>query len=173
MDQSLSTDIINRFQRTDSHTISLFVANKPGVLLRICLVFSRRGFNIESLVVSPAFDGRFSRMTVTAQGNQSTLDQIIKQCHKLVDVVYAEELGESRGFEREYAMVKVQLPKEDRIEILQLVQHFGATTIEITESLLIFEIVGTSEHLNKSISMFEPFGILEMVRSGKMVISID
>ncbi len=71
----MTNPIQTRFQRDDIHTISLFVANKPGVLLRICLVFSRRGFNIESLVVSPAFDGRFSRMTITAQGDRKTLEQ--------------------------------------------------------------------------------------------------
>ena len=167
-----STDMVaTRFKRDDIHTIGLLVANKPGVLLRICLVFSRRGFNIEALVVSPAFDGRFSRMTITAQGDSKTLEQIIKQCNKLIDVVDANEYNESTSFEREFAMVKVRIEKAQRVEILQLIQHFHADTIDLSESFVIFQVVGKTEHLNKCISMFEPFGILEMVRSGKMVIS--
>ena len=112
------------FNRQNIHTISLFVANKPGVLLRICLVFSRRGFNIESLVVSPAFDGRFSRMTITAQGDRKTLDQIIKQCDKLVDVIHASEHDPSQSIEKEFALIKVKLKEDKRVELLNLVQHF-------------------------------------------------
>lgn len=163
--------IQTRFQRDDIHTISLFVTNKPGVLLRICLVFSRRGFNIESLVVSPAFDGRFSRMTITAQGDRKTLEQIIKQCTKLIDVVHAAEHDTENSLEKEFALVKVALKKDNRVEILQLVQHFHAESIDFSDDTLVFQIVGNTEKLNKCISVFEPFGILEMVRSGKMIIS--
>ena len=85
MSETKTNPIATRFQRDNIHTIGLLVANKPGVLLRICLVFSRRGFNIEALVVSPAFDGRYSRMSITAEGDRATLDQIIKQCNKLID----------------------------------------------------------------------------------------
>jgi len=166
-DRSIST----RFQRDDSHTIALLGANKPGVLLRICLVFSRRGFNIEALVVSPAFDGRFSRMSITAQGDKETLDQIIKQCSKLIDVVSAHEFNDTNSFEREFAMVKVKVLAKKRVEILQLIQHFDAETIDLSEDVVIFQVVGYTDHLNKCLAMFEPFGILELVRSGKMVIS--
>ena len=159
------------FARQDSHTISLLVANKPGVLLRICLVFSRRGFNIESLVVSPAFDGRFSRMTITAQGDRQTLEQIIKQCAKLVDVLQAAEHDALQSLEKEFAMVKVQLTKGKRVEILQLIDHFQADSIDFTDDTVVFQIVGDTEKLNKCLDMFEPFGILEMVRSGKMLIT--
>jgi len=158
-------------KRNDIHTISLLVANKPGVLLRICLVFSRRGFNIESLVVSPAFDGRFSRMTITAQGNKKTLEQIIKQCAKLVDVIHASEHDPDISVEKEFALIKVSLEKENRVEVLNLIQHFQATAIDFSESTLVFHIVGDSEKINVCVSMLEPFGILEMVRSGKMVIT--
>tara|TARA_E500000075_G_C6813165_1_gene231797 strand:+ start:127 stop:648 length:522 start_codon:yes stop_codon:yes gene_type:complete len=171
MTETESNTVATRFQRDDIHTIGLLVANKPGVLLRICLVFSRRGFNIEALVVSPAFDGRFSRMTITAQGDRKTLEQIIKQCNKLVDVVDANEYDETTSFEREFAMVKVTIGKKERVEILQLIQHFHAETIDLSEEFVIFQVVGNTDNLNKCISMFEPFGILEMVRSGKMVIS--
>ncbi|MAQ64605.1 MAG: acetolactate synthase small subunit [Actinobacteria bacterium] len=157
--------------REGSHTISLFVANKPGVLLRICLVFSRRGFNIESLVVSPAIDGRFSRMTVTAQGDKEVLEQIIKQCGKLVDVVHASEHDSSHAIEQEFALIKVKLSPKDRSEILQLVQHVQGESIDFSDNTLILKIVGESKKIDTCINMLEPFGILEMVRSGKMVIT--
>ena len=167
----MNTPTPTHYTRDDIHTISLFVANKPGVLLRICLVFSRRGFNIESLVVSPAFDGRYSRMTITAQGNKNTLDQIIKQCAKLIDVVHASEHDPSQSIEKEFAMVKLKMNKKDRVEILELVHHFHAESIDFTEDTLVFQIVGESDKLDKCIAMFKPFGILEMVRSGKIVIT--
>jgi len=159
------------FVRDDIHTISLLVANKPGVLLRICLVFSRRGYNIESLVVSPAFDGRYSRMTITAQGEIRILDQIIKQCSKLVDVVHASEHNSIESIEKEFALVKVKMTAKNRVELLQLVQHFNAECIDISENTLVFQIVGETRKLNKCMAIFEPFGILEMVRSGKMAIA--
>lgn len=154
-----------------NHTISLFVANKPGVLLRICLVFSRRGFNIESLVVSPAFDGKFSRMTITAQGEKKTLDQIIKQCAKLIDVIHASEHDANKSVEKEFALIKIELKKENRVEILQLIEHFQAEALDFSESTLVFHVVGDTEKINTLLSMLNPFGILEMVRSGKMVIT--
>ena len=91
------------------HTISLFVANKPGVLLRVTLVFARRGFNIESLVVSSAFDGRYSRMTITAKGEDKDLDQIVKQLGKLVDVIESKDNSETSALERELTLVKVEV----------------------------------------------------------------
>tara|TARA_B100000427_G_scaffold74913_1_gene61037 strand:- start:8655 stop:9167 length:513 start_codon:yes stop_codon:yes gene_type:complete len=157
--------------REDSHTISLFVANKPGVLLRICLVFSRRGFNIESLVVSPAIDGRFSRMTITANGDKNVLEQIIKQCAKLIDVVHASEHDSSYSIEQEFALIKVRLKPKDRSEILQLVQHVQGESIDFSDNTLILKIVGESKKIDTCITMLEPYGILEMVRSGKMVIT--
>lgn len=171
MSSTTTNPIETRFERDQFHTISLFVANKPGVLLRICLVFSRRAFNIESLVVSPAFDGKYSRMTITAQGDPKILEQIIKQCNKLVDVVHAANHDEFSSIEREFSLVKVNVTKKDRVEILQLVQHFHGNTLEITETYLVFQIVGSTKELNTCIAMFKPFGIIEMVRSGKMAIA--
>ena len=159
------------YNRDNIHTISLFVANKPGVLLRICLVFSRRAFNIESLVVSPAFDGRFSRMTITAQGDRKTLDQIIKQCAKLIDVLHASEHDPSKSIEKEFALVKVQLNANQRVELLNLVQHFEGTCLDFSNDTLIFQIIGDSDKLNTCLSMVHPFGLLEVIRSGKMAIS--
>ncbi|NIV46668.1 MAG: acetolactate synthase small subunit, partial [Gammaproteobacteria bacterium] len=91
-------------------TISLFVNNKPGVLVRVALVFSRRGFNIESLVVSPAAEGRFSRMTITCSGEPEDLEQVVKQLAKLVDVVHAIDHTGDQSYETEIALVKLECP---------------------------------------------------------------
>src|SRR3990167_7843113 len=91
----------------DLHTISVFVANKPGVLVRTALVFARRGFNIESLVVSPSLDGHYSRMTITANGDPETLDQIIKQVGKLIDVLNVTDHTDQNIIEKEMALIKI------------------------------------------------------------------
>src|SRR5262245_43264875 len=92
---------VRRLQRSDVHTISLYVNNKPGVLVRVALVFARRGYNIESLVVSPAARGDFSRMTITCSGDRETLEQIIKQLAKLIDVVHAIDHTGDDSYETE------------------------------------------------------------------------
>ena len=124
------------------HTISLFVANKPGVLLRVTLVFARRGFNIESLVVSSAFDGRYSRMTITAKEDKD-LDQIVKQLGKLVDVIESKDNSETSALERELTLVKVEVSASKRQELLQIIDHFKGKTIDITmKRLLLKYLVG-------------------------------
>ena len=105
-------------------SISLFVNNKPGVLMRVALVFSRRGFNIESLVVSPAREGRYARMTITCSGRPEDLGQIINQLAKLVDVVRAVDHTDDKSYESEIALVKVSYTLDERTQILQLVEHY-------------------------------------------------
>lgn len=153
------------------HTISLLVANKPGVLVRVALIFSRRGFNIESLVVSPALDGRFSRMTITAQGDKGTLEQIIKQAAKLVDVVLAHEHTDEHAVEKELALIKVVAKEEKRGELLQVISHFKAQTVDLTQESLIVQITGSTEKLDAAVEMLNPYGIVEIVRTGKIVMA--
>ena len=153
--------------RSDIHTISLFVANKPGVLLRIALIFSRRGFNIESLVVSSALDGRFSRMTITAKGDPKTLEQIIKQANKLIDVLHATDHIDEDCIEQELAMIKVKTC-DNRSEVLQIVRHFKAETVDLSEESLVIQSTGRSDKIDAMIDMLKKFEILEIVRSGKM-----
>jgi len=155
----------------DSHTISLLVANKPGVLLRIALVFSRRGFNVESLVVSPTQDGRFSRMTISAIGNPSSLEQIVKQCSKLVDVVHAMEHSESHAVESELGLIKVEIEKERRQELLGILDHFRAETMDITQDSVIFRMTGTRAQFDTLMGMLSEFKVAEVVRTGKIVIA--
>ena len=103
-----------------THIISILVSNKPGVLVRISALFSRRAYNIESLVVSPALDGQFSRMTITAEGHCNTLEQIIKQLNKLIDVIHASEHDPQNTVIRELALIKVKVTDKSRAEVLQV-----------------------------------------------------
>ncbi len=154
-----------------SHTISLLVANKSGTLVRIATLFSRRGFNIESLVVSPALDGRFSRMTITACGKEATLEQIIKQLSKLVDVIHAGEHDPDASVVRELALIKITATERNRSHILQLVQHFKARTVDFTDDTIIIELTGNSEKIDAAVEMLGQFGVLESIRTGKVIIS--
>ena len=151
------------------HTIGLLVANKPGVLVRIALIFSRRGFNVESLVVSPTMEGEFSRMTITARGSHAALDQIIKQASKLIDVVYATEHQGQDSVEKELALIKLELTHENRVEILQSVAHFKAQTVSLSKTSVIVQVTGSSEKLDAFVHFLGLYKILEIVRTGKVV----
>jgi acetolactate synthase-1/3 small subunit len=153
------------------HTISLFVNNSPGVLVRVALVFSRRGFNIESLVVSPGAEGRFSRMTITCSGEPEALEQIIKQLAKLVDVVHAIDHTGDLAYETEIALIKVASPVEERTEILQVAEHFKARVVDYGTESMILQAYGSSEKLDALISLLRPFSIEELVRSGKLLMA--
>jgi acetolactate synthase-1/3 small subunit len=152
------------------HTISILVRNKPGVLVRVALVFSRRGYNIESLVVSAdVTDGEFSRMTITCSGDLDTLEQIIKQVTKLVDVVHAIDHTGQAVIEAEVALVKLKCSLSQRTEILQIAEHYGAKFVDYGSDSLILRIYGASEKLDSAIALLHPFGIVELVRSGKIL----
>ena len=153
------------------HTISLLVNNKPGALVRIAHVFARRGFNIDSLVVSPSTDNKFSSMTIVSTGAPETLDQIIKQVSKLVDVVHAKEHNPDDSIAQELALFKVQCPAEKRTEILQIVDHFKGETIDFTHNSLVIKVTGSSEKLDAMTNLLKYYKISEMIRTGKIVIA--
>jgi len=153
------------------HTISLFVNNKPGVLVRVSLVFSRRAFNIESLVVSPAAEGRFSRMTITCSGDPETLEQVVKQLTKLVDVVHAIDHTGDQAYETEIALVKIECPLDERTHILQISEHYKARVVDFGAESLMLQVYGSSEKLDAFIDLLRPFGIAELVRSGKLLMA--
>lgn len=132
------------------HTISLFVNNVPGVLVRVSLVFSRRGFNIESMVVSPGAEGRFSRMTVTCSGEGEVLEQIIKQLSKLVDVVHALDHSTDNSYEVEIALVKIECSLQERSQILQIAEHFKARAVDYASDSLILQANGSSEKIGRA-----------------------
>ena len=158
-------------QRSPLHTISLFVNNKPGVLVRVALVFSRRGFNIESLVVSPGAEGRFSRMTIVCSGASGDLGQIIQQLAKLIDVVHAIDHTGDDSYDTEIALVKLFAPLDQRTQILQVAEHFKAKVVDYGADSLILQIHGPSEKLDAFIDLLRPFKLSELVRSGKLLMA--
>jgi acetolactate synthase-1/3 small subunit len=161
-------------QSTDGvavHTLSVYVANKPGVLARVAQVFSRRGYNIDSLVVSPSMDGRYSRMTIASQGSSEGLDQIIRQVSKLVDVLHCTDHAFDDAVVQELALIKIGVSPLDRAEALQICEHFGGKTVDLTETSMIVMATGDSEKLDSCVNMYKKFGIIELVRTGKVLMA--
>jgi acetolactate synthase-1/3 small subunit len=154
------------------HTISIMVRNKPGVLVRIALVFSRRGYNIESLVVSTdVADGEFSRMTITCSGDPVTLEQIIKQVTKLIDVVHAFDHTGQAVYETEVGLVKLKCAITERTEILQIAELYSAKVVDYGVDSLILRIVGAKEKLDVFLDLLRTYQIVELVRSGKIIMT--
>ncbi len=153
------------------HSISLLVNNKPGVLIRISLVFARRGYNIDSLVVSPAHNGKFARMNIVASGESKTLEQIIKHLNKLIDVIHAKDHTGEVVVEKELALIKLNCPPEKRTEILQIAEHFKSQTVDLSESTLMLQVTGSTEKLDAMELMLDKYGIKEMVRTGKIIMA--
>lgn len=153
------------------HTISVYVANKPGVLARIAQVFARRGYNIESLVVSPAMDGQFSRMTIGLSGNPEGMEQIIKQTSKLIDVLRCVDHTAAAAVVKEFALVKVEVSTAHRSEVLQIGEHFGCRNVDLTESSMILQCTGKSEKIDALIGMLSKFRIIELVRTGRVLMA--
>lgn len=156
-------------KKETAHCLSLLVANRPGVLVRIALVFSRRGYNLDSLVVSPTLNPDFSRMNIVAHGNPEILVQIIKQLEKLVDVIQAKDHTGSKTVEKELALIKVKCQAEQRTEILQYCDHFKATTVDMTETSMIIQVTGNSDKIDAMKRLLDNFEVLEYIRTGKVI----
>lgn len=153
----------------EKFAISIYVCNKPGVLVRLTQTFARRGYNIDSLVVSPAHNTAFSRITVVVQGEPSTYDQILRQLNKLVDVVHAASHESTDVVDREMALFKVKVDPKMRAEIFQIVEVFRAKTVDITDQSLVIETTGDSSKIDALEKLLGPMGLSEMVRSGKLI----
>ena len=154
-----------------TYNLSIFVANRPGALVRIAQAFSRRGFNIESLVVSPGTTADFSRMTITAKGDRAGLEQIIMQCSKLVDVLACREHTDEEVVARELALVKVAVDSHQRGEVLQIADHFRAKTVDLSENSIVLEATGSSEKLDAMVDLMRKYKIIELVRTGKVIMA--
>ena len=152
------------------HTISVLVANKPGVLVRIALVFARRGYNINSLVVSPTVNPKFSRMTITAIGDLETLEQIIKNVNKLIDVIHCGE-HPANTVEKELALLKVKASPAVKTFVTKNARKFHVRIDDVSEGCYIIEQTGTTIELDEFEALIKKFGILEMVRTGKVLIT--
>jgi acetolactate synthase-1/3 small subunit len=153
------------------HVISLYVNNKPGALIRIALVFARRGYNIDSLVVSEGHDPAFSHMNITATGDEKTLQQILRQLNKLVDVVHAKDHTGDDIVQRELALIKLSCTADTRNEVLQIAHVFKCAAVNLTDTTITLEITGETEKIDALHRMLDQYGILEMVRTGNVLIA--
>lgn len=153
------------------HTISTLVKNRPRVLTRIAGLFARRGFNIDSLTVSTTENPAISRMTIVVEADDATLSQICKQLSKLHDVQRVIDHTGEAVVEREICLVKLQPARERRSEVLQLVQVFRADVVDIGSDVMTIQVVGGTSKVDAFILNVEEFGIVEMVRTGKVVLA--
>lgn len=152
------------------HTLSVLVEDKPGVLARISALFSRRGFNIESLAVGPTEHEEISRMTIVVNVESSPLEQVTKQLNKLVEVIKIVELDPAASVTRELVLVKVGATNESRGEVLDVVQLFKAKVIDVAPDAVTVQIVGNADKIADFLRVVEPFGIRELVQSGMVAI---
>jgi acetolactate synthase-1/3 small subunit len=149
----------------DRHILSVLVQNRPGVLARIALMFSRRGYNIHSLAVGPTEDEEISRLTIVVGTEAIQLEQIVKQLNKLVQVLKITELGED-AVERELQLVKVAADSTTRNQIIELADVFRAKIVDVAHDSITIEAAGNPRKLEAMLDLLQPFGIREFVRSG-------
>jgi acetolactate synthase-1/3 small subunit len=152
------------------HTLSVLVENKPGVLARIAGLFSRRGFNIDSLAVGPTEHPEVSRMTIVVNVEDSPLEQVTKQLNKLVEVIKVVELDGGASVSRELLLVKVRADSATRGQVLEVVQLFRAKVVDVTTDAVTVQVVGNTDKLADFLTMVEPFGVRELVQSGMVAI---
>jgi acetolactate synthase-1/3 small subunit len=152
------------------HTLSVLVEDRPGVLTRIAGLFSRRGFNIESLAVGPTEHDGISRMTIVVNVDETPLEQVTKQLNKLVEVIKIVELEAGQAVQRELVLVKVGATTETRGQVLDTVQLFRAKVVDIAPDAVTIQVVGNSGKLTDFLRVVEPFGIRELVQSGMVAI---
>ena len=152
------------------HPLSVLVEDQPGVLTRIAGLFSRRGFNIESLAVGPTEHEGISRMTIVVNVDQSPLEQVTKQLNKLVEVIKIVELDPTASVHRELVMVKVAATAENRGEVLDTVQLFRAKVVDVAPDAVTVQITGNAGKIADFLRIVEPFGIRELVQSGMVAI---
>ncbi|MCX6357080.1 MAG: acetolactate synthase small subunit [Candidatus Aureabacteria bacterium] len=153
------------------HTISVLVENKFGVLARIAGLFSGRGYNIDSLSVAETVDPTVSRMTIVARGEEAVIEQITKQLNKLVDVIKVQDYAGTAFLERELILVKVHTTSQTRAEIIQIVDIFRGKIVDVDRAGLTVELTGTEDKIAALLDLLKPFGIKELVRTGKIAIA--
>ena len=150
------------------HTITALVEDKPGVLARVAGLFRRRGLNIVSLAVGQSEQRGLSRMVFVVDGDQYTVDQATKQLDKLIEVVRVSDITHEEIVSRELALIKVKTTSSTRAEIIEVIQLFRANVVDVGSQTLVVEITGEEDKINAMINLLEPFGILEMMRTGRV-----
>jgi acetolactate synthase-1/3 small subunit len=153
------------------HTIAVLVENRFGVLSRVAGLFSARGYNIESLSVGETLDPTVSRMTLVVRGDAFVIEQVIKQLHKLIDVIKVTDLTEENHVEREMILLKVNAEPTSRAEILRIADIFRAKVVDVTPATYTLEATGDESKVTAIVELLRPFGIQELVRTGKVAIA--
>jgi acetolactate synthase I/III small subunit len=154
-----------------THTLSVLVEDKPGVLARVAALFSRRGFNIQSLAVGPTEVKDMSRMTIVVTAEETPLEQITKQLNKLINVIKIVEQDDDNMVARQLALIKVRTDAGSRSQVIEAVNLFRAKIIDVSTESLTVEATGTAEKLGALLSVLEPFGIRETVQSGVVALA--
>jgi acetolactate synthase-1/3 small subunit len=152
------------------HTISLLLENKFGALTRVAGLFSGRGYNIDTLNVGPTHDPKTSRMTIVTRGDDATLEQIVKQLNKLVDVIEVTDFRDGEYVDRELVLVRVKTGKNNRAEVAQLTELFRAKVVDVQTDSLTIEITGGESKIEKFLTLMRDFGILDITRTGKVAL---
>lgn len=150
------------------HTISVLVENKFGVLTRVAGLFSGRGYNIDSLNVAPTHDPRFSRMTIVTRGDDATLEQIVKQLNKLINVLEVRDFRDGEYVDRELALVKVKVDSKTRAEVMQITDIFRAKIVDVQPDTVTIEVTGDENKVEKFIELMQPFGVIDLTRTGRV-----
>jgi acetolactate synthase I/III small subunit len=153
------------------HILTILTENKPGVLTRIAGLFARRGFNIDTLAVGPTDDPKMARFTITVDGALHPIDQVVKQLHKLVNVIKIRDLEPEETVARELALFKVSADGAVRGEVMQIAEIFRGKVVDLTKRSITIEVTGTDEKIEAFERMVRPFGLIEMVRTGEIAIS--
>ena len=151
---------------TTTHTLSVLVEDKPGVLARVAALFSRRGFNIESLAVGATEQKNMSRMTIVVSVEDFPLEQITKQLNKLINVIKIVEQDGDNSVSRELALIKVRADAGTRSQVIEAVNLFRAKVVDVSHESLTIEATGTQEKIEALLRVLEPYGVREIVQSG-------
>ncbi len=152
------------------HTISVLVENRFGVLARVAGLFSGRGYNIDSLCVGETDDPTISRMTIVTNGDNRIIEQIEKQLNKLIDVIKVMDVTKEDHVERELVLIKVAADEGQRTRVLEIIEIFRAKVIDVSQKTMTVEITGDEGKINGIIEMLKPFGIKELMRTGKVAV---
>jgi|TARA_B100000959_G_scaffold222040_1_gene234983 acetolactate synthase-1/3 small subunit len=152
------------------HTISVLVENTFGTLTRVSGMFSGRGYNIDSLNVAPTHNCEFSRMTIVTRGDDATVEQIVRQLEKLVNVIEITDFREHEYIDRELVLVKVKVNAKTRAEVMQITDIFRAKIVDVQSKSMAIEVTGNENKVNKFVHLMDNFGVIDLTRTGKVAL---
>ncbi|KGO34217.1 MAG: acetolactate synthase small subunit [Desulfoprunum sp.] len=153
------------------HTLSVLLQNKPGVLSRVTGLFSGRGFNIESLCVAETLDPGISCLTLVTRGDNSIIEQITKQLHKLIDVIKVTDISEKEYVEREMVLIRIKAEAQTRAEVLRVIDIFRGKVVDVSSRSYAVEVTGSASKIQALIDLLKPIGIKEIVRTGTIAMA--